>query len=116
MSPLGKVFGRTSMDLTGEAVVRAVTDAGLTVGDLDGLLLSGGMANDVTPHLAIDLGLTELKMLAVTSTYGASAGAMVAAAARAISDGTATVVACVFADTPLKDGKPSAWGSPVAGL
>ncbi|WP_246848484.1 thiolase domain-containing protein [Pseudarthrobacter sp. NIBRBAC000502772] len=116
MSQLGKVFGRTSMDLAGEAVVRAVTDAGLRVGDLDGLLLSGGMANDVTPHLAIDLGLTELNMLAVTSTYGASAGAMVAAAARAISDGTATAVACVFADTPLKDGKPSAWGSPVAGL
>jgi acetyl-CoA acetyltransferase len=116
MTELGKVFGRTSMDLAAEAIIRAATDAGLLVGDLDGLLLSSGMANDVTPHLAIDLGLSSLDMLAVTTTYGASAGAMVAAAARAITDGTATTVACVFADTPLKQGKRSAWGAPTAEL
>ena len=116
MTQLGQVYGRTSADLTVEAVRAAAADAGLTVGDLDGLLVSTGAAGGVTPQISSDLGLTELDLLAVTTTYGASAGAMVAAAGRAIADGSATTVACVFADTPLREGQRSAWGAPTAEL
>jgi hypothetical protein len=47
-------------------------------------------------------GLRELSLVASMNTYGATANTMVAECARAIADGTATTIACVFADTPLR--------------
>lgn len=101
LTEVGKVYGKTSFDLASEAVQLAAADAGLAVGDIDGLLINPGVAApalDLT--LARRLGLRDLRMLTVMTAYGASAGIMVATAAQAVQSGAADVVACVFADTP----------------
>src|SRR6266508_1239409 len=101
LTDVGKVYGRTSFDLAGEAVQLAVRDAGLAMGDLDGLLINPGMAQpalDLT--LARRLGLRDLRLLTQLTAFGASAGVMVAMAAQAVETGAADAVACVFADTP----------------
>ncbi len=101
LTEVGKVYGKTSFDLASEAVRTAVHDAGLTVDDIDGLLINPGMAFpslDLT--LARRLGLRDLRMLTQLTAFGASAGVMVAMAAQAVETGAADAVACVFADTP----------------
>jgi acetyl-CoA acetyltransferase len=101
LTEVGKVYGRTSFDLASEAVRTAVLDAGLTIEDIDGLLVNPGMATptlDLT--LARRLGLRDLRMLTQLTAFGASAGVMVAMAAQAVEAGSANAVACVFADTP----------------
>lgn len=118
MTELGKVYGASSSTLAAAAVVRAVEDAGLNLGQLDGLLVSSGIRNDVTPMLANDLGLSDLSFIASMNTYGATANAMVAECVRAIADGTATTIACVFADTPLRQDRRAgaAWSARDSGL
>ena len=111
---LGKVYGRSSTALAAEAVQRAVADAGLALDDLDGLLVSAGIKQDVGVGLAAVLGLTELNLLAQVNAFGATAGVMVAQAVQAIAASTATTIACVFADTPLKPERSAgaSWRSP----
>ncbi|MBL7497765.1 thiolase family protein [Frankia sp. CNm7] len=117
MTRLGKVYGRSSTSLAAEAVRLALADAGLSLGDLDGLLISGGIRQDVGVSLAGVLSTGPLGLLAQVNAFGASAGAMVAQAAQAIAAGVASTVACVFADTPLRPQRPAgaAWGAPKAG-
>jgi acetyl-CoA acetyltransferase len=88
--------------LAAEAVRGAVADAGLALGELDGLLVSSGMKQDVGVGLAAVLGLHELSVLNQVNAFGATAGVMVAQATQAIAAGAATTVACVFADSPLR--------------
>lgn len=113
MTELGKVYGRSSTALAAEAVQRAVADAGLALGDLDGLLVSAGVKQDVGVGLAAVLGLGDLDLLAQVNAFGASAGVMVAQAVQAIAAGAATTVACVFADSPLKPDRSAgaSWSS-----
>jgi acetyl-CoA acetyltransferase len=113
LTEMGKVYGRSSTSLAAEAVRLAVADAGLRLGDLDGLLVSAGVKQDVNVNLAAVLGLHDLAVLSQVNAYGATAGVMVAQAAQAIAAGAATTVACVFADTPLKPKQSAgaAWGS-----
>ncbi|BDB44091.1 MULTISPECIES: thiolase family protein [Mycobacterium] len=114
MTELGKVYGRSSTALAAEAVQRAVGDAGLGLRDLDGLLVSAGVKQDVGVGLAAVLSLGELNLLAQVNAFGATAGAMVAHAVQAIEAGVATTVACVFADSPLKPDRSAgaSWRSP----
>lgn len=114
MTELGKVYGRSSTALAADAVQRAVADAGLALGDLDGLLVSAGVKQDVGVGLAAVLGLGELDLLAQVNAFGATAGVMVAQAVQAIAAGAATTVACVFADSPLKPDRSAgaSWRSP----
>jgi acetyl-CoA acetyltransferase len=86
----------------------------LHLSDLDGLLVSAGINQDVGVGLAAVLGLGELSILTQLNAFGATAGAMVAQAAQAIAAGAATTVACVFADAPLKPERSagSSWRSP----
>ncbi|WP_232078852.1 thiolase family protein [Mycobacterium florentinum] len=114
MTELGKVYGRSSTALAAEAVQRAVADAGLALSDLDGLLVSAGIKQDVGVGLAAVLGLGELNLLAQVNAFGATAGVMVAEAVQAIAAGAVTTVACVFADTPLKPERSAgaSWRSP----
>jgi acetyl-CoA acetyltransferase len=114
MTELGKVYGRSSTALAAEAVQRAVADAGLALSDLDGLLVSAGIKQDVGVGLAAVLNLGELDLLAQVNAFGATAGVMVADAAQAIAAGAASTVACVFADTPLKPDRSAgaSWRSP----
>jgi acetyl-CoA acetyltransferase len=101
LTEVGKVYGRTSSDFAAEAVALAARDAGLRLGQLDGLLVNPGMSAPVLDlALARRLGLRDLRLLMTLSAYGASAGVMVALAAQAVDSGAAEAVACVFADTP----------------
>ena len=101
LTEVGKVYGKTSFDLAAEAVRTATEDAGLTLADLDGLLINPGMAKPgLDLSLARRLGLRDLRVLTQMTAFGASAGVMVALAAQAVESGAAEAVACVFADTP----------------
>jgi acetyl-CoA acetyltransferase len=102
MTAVGKVYGRTSADFAADAVRRAVVDAGLQLGDVDGLLTSSGVTGGISVDLQRDLGLGDLNLLSHLQSYGATAATMVQVASLAVMSGTASVVACVFADSPLQ--------------
>ncbi len=98
----GKVYGRSAAEFAADAVRLAVADAGLTLDDVDGLLVSGGLSGGVDIRLARQLGLQDLGLLSQISQAGSTAGAQVQLAALAIAGGLATTVAIVHADAPLK--------------
>lgn len=102
MTDLGKVYGRTPADFAADAVRRAADDAGLRLADVDGLITSSGVTGGVSIDLQRDLGLTDLRLLTHMQSYGSTAGAMMQVASLAVLSGTASVVACVFADSPLQ--------------
>jgi acetyl-CoA acetyltransferase len=102
MTAVGKVYSRTPADFAADAVRRAVADAGLQLADVDGLLTSSGVTGGISVDLQRDLGLADLRMLSHLQSYGATAGTMMQVAALAVMSGTASVVACVFADSPLQ--------------
>ncbi|HET9897253.1 MAG TPA: hypothetical protein VFQ44_20160 [Streptosporangiaceae bacterium] len=107
MTRLGRVFGLSQRRLAAEAVRLAVTDAGLAMADIDGLLICPGITGGLDVGLAAALDLRDLTLLAVVNSFGASAVMAVQTAAQAVLSGTARAVACVFADTPLQEGVPS---------
>jgi acetyl-CoA acetyltransferase len=102
MTALGKVYGSTSAQFAADAVRLAVTDAGLALSDVDGLLTSSGVTGGISIDLQRDLGLTNLRLLSHVQAYGSTAGAMVQFASMAVLSGMASAVACVFADSPLQ--------------
>lgn len=105
MTALGKVYGSDARGLAAHAVRRAADDAGLALDDLDGLLVSSGISGGIEIDLAATLGLTDLRLLSKIQSYGATAGAAVSHAAMTVLSGSATAVACVFADAPLHEGR-----------
>ncbi len=105
ITEIGKVYGPTAAQFAGDAVRRATVDAGLRLSDIDGLLTSAGVTNGVNLSLQRDLGLADLKLLSEMQAFGSTAGQMVQYAAMAVATGTAEVVACVFADNPLKQSR-----------
>jgi acetyl-CoA acetyltransferase len=113
MTAVGKVYGRAPADFAAEAVRRAVADAGLELADVDGLLTSSGVTGGISVDLQRDLGLGELQMLSHLQSYGATAATMIQVAGLAVASGTASVVACVFADSPLQPdrGAGAAYGT-----
>ncbi|MCW2548482.1 MAG: thiolase family protein, partial [Mycobacterium sp.] len=113
ITEVGKVFGRTASQFAADAVRRAADDAGLALSQIDGLLTSAGVTRGVSLSLQQELGLTDLAMLSEMQAFGATAGAMVASASMAVQSGMATAVACVFGDSPLKEGRSTgaAYGS-----
>jgi acetyl-CoA acetyltransferase len=106
MTALGKVYGRSAGQFAADAVRLAAADAGLALSDIDGLLTSSGLSGGVGLGLQRDLGLRDLRLLSQIQAYGSSAGAMVQYASMAVAAGMADVVACVFADTPLRENRP----------
>ena len=104
MTDLGKVYGRTPRQFAADAVRLAAADAGLKLGDLDGLLVSSGVTGGVRLDLQLDLGLHDLALLSEMQAYGSTAGAMVQVASMAVMSGMAKTVACVWADAPLRQG------------
>src|SRR3954453_18413012 len=103
ITEMGKVFGRSASDFAGEAIALALEDAGLQAADVDGLLINGNQSAEMTPTLQLSLGLTDLTLGNVMSAFGATAGTMPQYAAHAIATGQAGVVACVYADAPLRE-------------
>lgn len=107
MTELGRVFGRSPRRLAADAVRAAAADAGLALGDLDGLIVTAGLSGSPGIELAAALGLRDLRLLTQMNSFGASAIAAISYASAMIQSGTASVVACVFADAPLRPERPS---------
>jgi acetyl-CoA acetyltransferase len=101
ITDVGKVFGRSAADFAADAVRLAVSDAGLALSDVDGLLLSNGASGGVDFRLQKELGLRDLKIMTEVSAFGATAISQIQYAAMAVATGLATAVACVHADAPL---------------
>jgi acetyl-CoA acetyltransferase len=106
MTELGKVYGSSAARFAASAVRLAAADAGLALGDIDGLLTSSGMSGGVGLGLQRDLGLRDLRLLSEVQAFGSGAAAMVQYAAMAVQSGMAEVIACVFADAPLRPEQP----------
>ncbi len=107
MTSLGRVFGSSPRRLAASAVRLAAADAGMAVSDLDGLLICPGISGGLDVGLAGQIGMRDLALLAVVNSFGASAATAVQVAAQAVTSGAARAVACVFADTPLREGRPA---------
>jgi len=107
MTELGKVYGRSPAQFAAEAVRLAVADAGVGLADVDGLLTSSGVTGGVSVDLQRELGLTDLRLLTHMQAYGSTVGSMVQYASMAVASGLASVVACVFADSPLRPDRGS---------
>jgi acetyl-CoA acetyltransferase len=119
----GKVYGKTAPQFAAEAVRLAAADAGLTLADIDGLLVSGGLGTQIRIDLQGALGLADLKLLTYMQGFGSTAIQMIQYASMAVQSGTADTVAVVWADDPLKEktraaaaysaarGVPRGWGA-----
>lgn len=105
MTEMGKVYGRSATDLAVDAISRAAADAGLSLADVDGLYVNPGIKNDTDLRLQSTLGMRNTRVLATIQGFGSSAGQMVQMAAMAVEADMAEVVACVYADAPLTEGK-----------
>lgn len=105
ITEMGKVYGRSATDFAVDAISRAAADAGLSLADIDGLYVNPGIKNDTDLRLQSTLGMRNTRVLATIQGFGSSAGQMVQMAAMAIEAGMAEVVACVYADAPLTEGK-----------
>jgi acetyl-CoA acetyltransferase len=105
MSEIGKVYGYTAEQFASIAVRNAVTDAGLQLSDVDGLIMAGGLTEGVHLKLQLALGLTDLKLLTNMQGYGSTAIQMVQYASMAIQSGMVDTVAVVWADDPLKQNR-----------
>ncbi|MGB8941678.1 MAG: thiolase family protein [Streptomyces sp.] len=104
ITDLGKVYDRTARDFAADAVRRACEDAGLLTRELDGLLVTPGLNDDLNASLAEDLGVRDLRLLNVIRGDGSTVCAAIAYASMAIGLGLASTIACVFADAPLRRG------------
>jgi acetyl-CoA acetyltransferase len=104
ITDVGRVYAPAAADFAGQAVRLAAADAGLELADIDGLLVSSGTTNGVHLDLQRDLELADLRLLSEMQAYGSTAGAMVQVASMAVRAGMADVVACVWADNPLRQG------------
>jgi acetyl-CoA acetyltransferase len=104
ITAMGKIYSRTAADFAHEAAEQAVTHTGLTMTDVDGLLVNPGVGNDLDIRLQGRLQLRDLRLLSSVQAFGSSACAMVQMASMAIDAGMCDVVLCVFADAPLKPG------------
>ncbi len=116
-SPQGKLPGSSSLSLAVIAFKRALEDSGLGKHEIDGLLTMPGTTAPEGSLNYLRLGET----LGIDPAYtgsmtmgGGTAGALVQAAAMAISAGLATTVACVFGDAARTGGsrfnRASGWG------
>jgi acetyl-CoA acetyltransferase len=99
--------GGEATELAAAALGAALADAGLDRAEVDGLLV--GSSQGVRPDrvgvaLARQAGLGDLRLLEHGEIKGATTVAMVDRAVRAVHEGTARSVACVFADAPLRAG------------
>lgn len=102
ITEMTRTYIGTTDQVAARAIRLALEDAGLQKEDLDGLLINAGVTNDVSTGLQRTAGLRNLRLLNHMNAAGSTAGQMVHYAAMAIDAGLASMVACVFADTPMR--------------
>ncbi|WP_395106287.1 thiolase family protein [Actinomadura sp. SCN-SB] len=107
MTEMSLLPGGTAQDLAHRALAAAVRDAGLALGDIDGLLV--GSSQGVRPdRLGVALarrgGLGDLVLLEHVEMKGVTTAVMIQNAVLAVRAGLARTVACVFGDAPLRPG------------
>ncbi len=111
MTPMGRVFGKSATELAADAVRAAIADSGLRKDEIDGLLTNAGITGTTGHGIGLNLqnylGLRDLRLLNHMNAAGSTASQMVQYASLAIAAGMANNVVCVFADTPLAEGKTS---------
>src|SRR5262249_36889127 len=88
-----KESGRTELQLACEAVLAAVTDAGLPASDVDGLV-TFTMDTSEEMEVARTLGMREVSMFTRVPYGGGASAATVMQAAMAVATGVADVVVC----------------------
>jgi acetyl-CoA acetyltransferase len=94
-SAYGRRLERSAIDLAADALQGALDDAGLSMRDLDGLLVSYGSPGGVDADtLAFTLGL-DLSFYSLTWAHGRFTATCIQHAAMAVSAGLADVVACL---------------------
>jgi len=103
MTEMGKVYGHSATELAVHAVEASLVDAGLRASEVDGVLINPGLTGALGLSLIGRLPFGDLNLAAEMQLYGATAGAMIATASRAVLSGTASTVVCVFADAPLRE-------------
>ena len=101
VTPMGKIYGRRSIDFAADAIALALEDAGLTKADVDGLLINANIPGDMDPRAQMALGLENLTLINVMNAYGSTAGSMMQYACMAIREGLVNTVVLVYADAPL---------------
>ena len=105
VSALVRKYDQAADLYAAQAIDRALADAGLEAGQVDGLLINRSpVAKDQEFTLAMQnrMGYRRLRLVAEVDGEGSSAIQMIHYATLAIGAGMATRVVCVFADTPLK--------------
>ena len=105
-SDVGRVYGRTAGEFGADAATRAISDAGLMVSDIDGVLTSSGLVSS-GPSIPVSLGFKDLRLSVNLHTAGATAGAAVQYACMAIEAGMAINVLYVHSDAPLQSADAS---------
>lgn len=107
MTPMGRIYGKSTTELAADAVRTAIADSGLAKNEIDGLLINAGITGTTGGGLTLGLqnylGLDNLRLLNHMNAAGSTAAQMVQYATMAITAGMATNVVCVFADAPLKE-------------
>jgi acetyl-CoA acetyltransferase len=112
ITTMSRTWMGNSVVLAAKAIQLALEDAGLEKAELDGLLVNSGVAGMGAPsgeslslNLQTAMGLTNLQLMNHMNGAGSTAGQMVQYASLAIQAGLCNVVACVFADAPLRPGQ-----------
>ena len=104
MTELGKVYGKSADSSPPKPLDWPWPTPACSCREVDGLLVSAGVSNDVGLELQVDLGLRDSTLLTQMQAFGSTAGAMVQYASMAVEAGMAEVVVCVFGDAPLAEG------------
>ncbi|MBM4238091.1 MAG: thiolase [Gammaproteobacteria bacterium] len=86
---------RPLLELVGEAILRALTDAGLSVSDIDGFAYFAGGFD--TPSIMEMLGVPGITFTAALTGYGGGSAGCIGLAASAIAAGDARTIVCVGA-------------------
>jgi acetyl-CoA acetyltransferase len=98
---LGMLPGRCAMDLNAEAALAAVADAGVTMDDVDGILVFGSRVEEhprFHAMVAEHLGMPWKRFTDMTKTGGASSASAVRTAASLVATGQAENVLIVYGD------------------
>jgi acetyl-CoA acetyltransferase len=108
MTEMTREYTYSANGLATIAIRNAIEDAGLTKDDVDGILVNAGVMGALRPDLQKSLGIENLRLQTLMNGQGSTAGQMVQYASLAVQAGLASVVACVFADDPLRGGSAGA--------